>query len=105
MMPTLLDDLTVEAVHILADAVRRERVPGIVEFGVLDRALTAVAVEPTRENLTVADGVFDESGLSGLVSERLMVSNARGSLDKLSVALSSVGAIDDDLTLVLLHRE
>lgn len=55
--------------------------------------------------IPVADGVFDESGLSGLVSERLMVSNARGSLDKLSVALSSVGAIDDDLTLVLLHRE
>lgn len=75
MMPTLLDDLTVEAVHILADAVRRERVPGIVEFGVLDRALTAVAVEPTRENLTVADGVFDtlDPSLQQQIADRAIV--------------------------------
>lgn len=74
-MPTPLDDLTVEAVRVLTDAVRRERVPGIVEFGVLERALSAVTVEPTRENLTVADSVFDtlDSSLQQSIADRAIV--------------------------------
>jgi len=52
-------DTTPNAIRVLADAVHRERVPGIVEFRLLERALETAAVTPTAENLTLAKAAFD----------------------------------------------
>lgn len=52
------DERTSEAIEILRDAVKTERVPGVVEFGLLDRALAAVREAPTEANLALADAAF-----------------------------------------------
>lgn len=55
---TPLDRETVEAIHVLTDAVRRERVPGVVEFGQLERALEQAARQATEEHLAEAASAF-----------------------------------------------
>ncbi len=55
---TPLDRETVEAIQILTDAVRRERVPGMVEFRQLERALEQAAEQATEEQLAEAASVF-----------------------------------------------
>lgn len=57
-MAKKLDEQTIEAVRVLTDAVRFERVPGLVEFNVLEGALAAVINEPTQESLTAAAAMF-----------------------------------------------
>lgn len=53
-----LDPETVEAIRLLADAVRRERVPGIIEFRQLERALEQALAQGTEERLAEASSVF-----------------------------------------------
>jgi hypothetical protein len=55
---TPLDHETVEAIKVLTDAVRRERVPGVVEFGQLERALEQAARQATEEHLAEAASAF-----------------------------------------------
>ena len=55
---TPLDRETVEAIHVLTDAVRRERVPGVVEFGQLERALEQASRQATEEHLAEAASAF-----------------------------------------------
>ncbi|WP_448189741.1 hypothetical protein [Azospirillum sp. sgz301742] len=54
----LLDRETVEAIQVLTDAVRRERVPGVVEFRQLERALEQAAEQATEEHLAEAASAF-----------------------------------------------
>lgn len=53
-----LDAETIEAIQVFTDAVRRERVPGVVEFRQLERALEMAIVQGTSEHLTEAASVF-----------------------------------------------
>ncbi|HYD68202.1 hypothetical protein [Azospirillum sp.] len=53
------EDTTEDALRVLADAVHRERVPGIVEFRLLEHALETATVTPTAENLALAAAAFD----------------------------------------------
>ena len=57
--PTVLDDGTAQAVQVLALAVQRERVPGIVEFGVASDALARAATSRDRADLDYATVAFD----------------------------------------------
>lgn len=57
-MPTPFDDNMVEAIRLLTDAVKTERVPGIVEFRLLERALEEVARNPTTTLLAHASAAF-----------------------------------------------
>ncbi len=70
--PTPLDRETVEAIQILADAVRRERVPGVVEFRQLERALEQAAEQATEEPLAEAASVFQT--LDGDLQARIAAS-------------------------------
>lgn len=53
-----LDAETMEAIQVFTDAVRRERVPGVVEFRQLERALEMAIVQGTSEHLNEAASVF-----------------------------------------------
>lgn len=53
-----LDPETVEAIRVLTDAVRRERVPGVIEFRQLERALEQAVAQGTGEHLAEAASVF-----------------------------------------------
>ncbi len=57
--PVILDDGTAQAVQVLALAVQRERVPGIVEFGVASDALARAATSRDRVDLEYAAVAFD----------------------------------------------
>lgn len=57
-MHTLFDDNMVEAIRLLTDAVKTERIPGIVEFRLLERALEEVARNPTTTLLAHASAAF-----------------------------------------------
>lgn len=57
-MPNPFDDNMVEAIRLLIDAVKTERVPGIVEFRLLERALEEVARNPTTTLLAHASAAF-----------------------------------------------
>jgi len=57
-MAIATDESTSEAIDILRDAVKAERVPGVVEFGILDRALSAARAAPTEANMALADAAF-----------------------------------------------
>ncbi len=57
--PAILDDGTAQAVQVLALAVQRERVPGIVEFGVASDALARAATSRDRVDLEYATVAFD----------------------------------------------
>jgi len=57
-MAKATDERTSEAIDILRDAVKTERVPGVVEFGILDRALSAARAAPTEANMALADAAF-----------------------------------------------
>jgi len=57
-MAKATDGRTSEAIDILRDAVKTERVPGVVEFGILDRALSAARAAPTEANMALADAAF-----------------------------------------------
>lgn len=54
----VLDAETVEAIQVLTDAVRRERVPGVIEFRQLERALEEAVAQGTEEHLAEAASVF-----------------------------------------------
>ena len=53
-----LDAETVKALEVLTDAVRRERVPGVVEFRQLERALEHALIQGSGEHLAEAASVF-----------------------------------------------
>ncbi|WP_431862053.1 hypothetical protein [Azospirillum sp.] len=57
--PASLDDDTATAVQVLALAVQRERVPGIVEFSVASDALARAATSRNRTDLEYATVAFD----------------------------------------------
>lgn len=58
-LPTaVLDAETVKAIQVLTDAVRRERVPGVIEFRQLERALEQAVAQRTEEHLAEAASVF-----------------------------------------------
>ena len=57
--PVCFDDGTAQAVQVLALAVQRERVPGIVEFGVASDALARAATSRDRVDLEYAAVAFD----------------------------------------------
>ncbi|WP_448191074.1 hypothetical protein [Azospirillum sp. sgz301742] len=57
--PVSFDDGTAQAVQVLALAVQRERVPGIVEFGVASDALARAATSRDRVDLEYATVAFD----------------------------------------------
>lgn len=57
--PVSLDDDTAQAVQVLALAVQRERVPGIVEFVVASDALARAATSRDRTDLDYATVAFD----------------------------------------------
>lgn len=57
--PGVLDDGTAQAVEVLALAVQRERVPGIVEFGVASDALARAATSREVADLEYATVAFD----------------------------------------------
>lgn len=57
--PARFDDGTAQAVQVLALAVLRERVPGIVEFGVASDALERAANSRDRVDLEYAAVAFD----------------------------------------------
>jgi hypothetical protein len=52
------DNSADDAIRVLADAVHRERVPGIVEFHLLERALETASVAPSTENMALAAAAF-----------------------------------------------
>ncbi|HYH39385.1 MAG TPA: hypothetical protein VD860_14275 [Azospirillum sp.] len=54
----VLDAEMVEAIRVLTDAVRRERVPGVIEFRQLERALEEAVAQGTEEHLAEAASVF-----------------------------------------------
>jgi hypothetical protein len=53
-----LDAPTIDACRILADAVRRERVPDEAAFRRLERSLVVVITQKTDAALAAADGAF-----------------------------------------------
>lgn len=57
--PASLDEDTAQAVQVLALAVQRERVPGIVEFVVASDALARAATSRDRTDLEYATVAFD----------------------------------------------
>jgi hypothetical protein len=57
--PVCFDDCTAQAVQVLALAVQRERVPGIVEFGVASDALARAASSRDQVDLEYATVAFD----------------------------------------------
>lgn len=52
------DQDTSHAARVMADAVRVERIPGVIEFGILERALIDIAENPTDETISLAESVF-----------------------------------------------
>ena len=70
--PTPFDEPTAQAVQVLALAVQRERVPGIVEFGVASDALTRAATSRERVDLEYAAVAFDslDPGIRSRVVDR-----------------------------------
>ena len=70
--PASLDDSTAQAVQVLALAVQRERVPGIIEFSQASEALTRAAVSRNLQDLEYASVAFDslEPGFRARVVER-----------------------------------
>jgi hypothetical protein len=57
-MPNRDDPELLNAVQVLTDAVRRERIPGVVEFRQLEDALKEISVEPTDNCWAAADAAF-----------------------------------------------
>lgn len=57
-MPKKDDPDLLNAVQVLADAVRRERIPGVVEFRQLEDALKEIAAEPSDNRWATADAAF-----------------------------------------------
>lgn len=53
------DPELLNAVQVLADAVRRERIPGVVEFRQLEDALKDIAAEPSENSWATADAAFN----------------------------------------------
>lgn len=91
-MTSLIDEPMLDAIRLLADAVRRERVPGIVEFQLLERALDEVARTPHDFLLSHAAAAFRALDLDhrSRVMERA-VSMARQVADlRRAAALSAV---------------
>lgn len=75
MAPTSLaplDDSTAQAVEVLALAVERERVPGIVEFSTASDALVRAASSRCRSDLDYATVAFDslDPGFRARIVER-----------------------------------
>lgn len=64
---TGLDDLTVEAVTVLAEAVREGAVPGVLEFRMIGSALDRAAASRSAADLKQAGAAFDR--LEGDVRE------------------------------------
>ncbi|HRJ60398.1 MAG TPA: hypothetical protein PKZ99_04375, partial [Azospirillaceae bacterium] len=58
-MPNKDDPDLLNAVQVLADAVRRERIPGVVEFRQLEDALKEIASEPSDFRWATADAAFN----------------------------------------------
>lgn len=58
-MPKKNDQELLNAVQVLADAVRRERIPGVVEFRQLEDALKEIAAEPSDNRWATADAAFN----------------------------------------------
>lgn len=58
-MPKKDDPALLNAVQVLADAVRRERIPGVVEFRQLEDALKEIASEPSDNRWATADAAFN----------------------------------------------
>lgn len=58
-MPKKDDPALLSAVQVLADAVRRERIPGVVEFRQLEDALKEIASEPSDNRWATADAAFN----------------------------------------------
>ncbi|HYG91418.1 MAG TPA: hypothetical protein VD978_34755 [Azospirillum sp.] len=67
-----LDDRTAQAVEVLALAVQRERIPGIIEFGVASDALERAAASRRRADLESAAVAFDslDAGFRARIVER-----------------------------------
>ncbi len=57
-MTTTPDTSTRDAIRLLADAVRRERVPGVLEFRQLEAALAEAADNPTDDRIGRATAAF-----------------------------------------------
>lgn len=53
------DPELLNAVQVLADAVRRERIPGVVEFRQLEDALKEIGAEPDDTRWATADAAFN----------------------------------------------
>lgn len=53
------DPDTMSALQVLTDAVRRERIPGVVEFRQLEDALKDVATDPSGTRWASADAAFN----------------------------------------------
>lgn len=49
----------IEAINVLTDAVRRERIPGVVEFRQLEDALKEIAADPSKSRWATADAAFN----------------------------------------------
>lgn len=66
------DPDTLSALQVLTDAVRRERIPGVVEFRQLEDALKDVATDPTGNRWASADAAFNalEPDLRQRVADR-----------------------------------
>lgn len=58
-MPHKDDPDLLNAVQVLADAVRRERIPGVVEFRQLEDALKDIGEEPNDVRWATADAAFN----------------------------------------------
>lgn len=58
-MPNKDDPDLLNAVQVLADAVRRERIPGVVEFRQLEDALKEITAEPSDFRWATADAAFN----------------------------------------------
>lgn len=66
-----LDDLTVEAVTILAEAVRESAIPGVLEFRTIAGALDRAARLRSRADLRSAGNAFDrlDGDIRGTIAE------------------------------------
>lgn len=58
-MPHKDDPDLLNAVQVLADAVRRERIPGVVEFRQLEDALKEIGEDPNDIRWATADAAFN----------------------------------------------
>ena len=58
-MPKNDDPDLLNAVQVLADAVRRERIPGVVEVRKLEDALKEIAVDPSENGWATAGAAFN----------------------------------------------